>query len=125
MRIRTNDQAVCDRCRRQEFSGKTIMSVTVGVATATLQFDADLAIAVHHGFEYRDGRRRVAVRNRFPDSAAWLFPVLNGVLESVSLSEDHGLILELGGDRSLTILAAGDGYESYELRSKAGELPVY
>ena len=107
------------------FEGKSLISVTVGIATAILQFDEGLSITVQHGFEYRDGRFWIKCEGGWPNIVNYLLNILNDVVLTASLNEDYGMSLEFQSGKWIVISSSGTGYESYVLNGEAGPIPVY
>jgi hypothetical protein len=50
---------VSKQCVTDTDADETLLAVTVGIATATLQFDDGFSIGIQNGFEYRDERYRM------------------------------------------------------------------
>lgn len=107
------------------FEGKTLFSITVGVASAILQFGEGGSISVYCGFEYTDGRFWLNCRGGWPNSAMNLFDFLNDIVTKSTLDQDYKTVLEFKSGKSLGIISDKTGFEAYVVNSISGDIPVY
>jgi hypothetical protein len=57
---------VSKQCVTDTDAGETLLAVTVGIATASLQFDDGFSIGIQNGFENRDEQYRIRCEGGFP-----------------------------------------------------------